>query len=220
MNERIKELAEQAFMVCLKGLDEKYEQQLERFAELIRQDEREACAKLCEEKALYFQYDFIPPYDVADSCAEEIRARGGEMKDGIALENIAHPEGDSVPDDHEINPDSLETVEIDIPIDERIKQLAEQAGYLPDMFGIGHWDMPECIKFAELATWLYDNYRQDEAFWKTNPYGWKRWQAVLEFMDSEDHTDQLPAFKEYIEKLDNLRKTDFRSIFPEIKHLL
>jgi sulfatase maturation enzyme AslB (radical SAM superfamily) len=76
------------------------------------------------------------------------------------------------------------------------------------------------IKFAELATWLYDNYRQDEAFWKTNPYGWKRWQAVLEFMDSEDHTDQLPAFKEYIEKLDNLRKTDFRSIFPEIKHLL
>jgi hypothetical protein len=41
MNERIKELAEQAFMVCLKGLDEKYEQQLERFAELVRQDERE-----------------------------------------------------------------------------------------------------------------------------------------------------------------------------------
>jgi hypothetical protein len=37
--------------------------------------EREACAKVCDEKALYFQYDFIPPYDVADSCAEEIRAR-------------------------------------------------------------------------------------------------------------------------------------------------
>ena len=32
----------------------------------------------------------------------------------------------------------------------RIKELAEQAGYLPDMFGIGHWDMPECKKFAEL----------------------------------------------------------------------
>lgn len=40
--------------------------------------EREVCAKLCDEKALYFQYDFIPPYDVADSCAEEIRARGKE----------------------------------------------------------------------------------------------------------------------------------------------
>jgi hypothetical protein len=78
--------------------------------------EREACAKLCEEKDLYFQYDFIAPYDVADSCAEEIRARGDEMKDGIALESIAHPEGDPVPDDHEINPDSLETVEIRMPV--------------------------------------------------------------------------------------------------------
>lgn len=35
-------------------------------------------------------------------------------------------------------------------MNERIKELAVQAGYLPDMFGIGHWDMPECEKFAEL----------------------------------------------------------------------
>jgi len=35
-------------------------------------------------------------------------------------------------------------------MNERIRQLAEQAGYLPDNFGIGHWDMPECKKFAEL----------------------------------------------------------------------
>ena len=77
MNERIKEFAEQA------GIEYSsqwtywtaYGQDLERFAELVRQDEREACAKLCDEKALYFQYDFIPPYDVANSCAEEIRAR-------------------------------------------------------------------------------------------------------------------------------------------------
>ena len=48
MNKEIKELAEQAFMVCLKGADEKHLEQLERFAELVRQDEREACAKLCD----------------------------------------------------------------------------------------------------------------------------------------------------------------------------
>ena len=35
-------------------------------------------------------------------------------------------------------------------MNERILQLAEQAGYEKDMFGIGHWDMPECKKFAEL----------------------------------------------------------------------
>ena len=33
---------------------------------------------------------------------------------------------------------------------ERIRELALQAGYQEDMFGIGHWDMPECKKFAEL----------------------------------------------------------------------
>jgi hypothetical protein len=34
-------------------------------------------------------------------------------------------------------------------MNERIRELAEQAGYEKDMFGIGHWDMPECKKFAE-----------------------------------------------------------------------
>jgi hypothetical protein len=35
-------------------------------------------------------------------------------------------------------------------MNERIQQLAEQAGYKKDMFGVGHWDMPECQKFAGL----------------------------------------------------------------------
>ena len=35
-------------------------------------------------------------------------------------------------------------------MNERIQQLAEQAGYQKDSFGVGHWDMPECKKFAEL----------------------------------------------------------------------
>ena len=35
-------------------------------------------------------------------------------------------------------------------MNERIRELAEQAGYTKDMFGVGHWDMPECKKFAEL----------------------------------------------------------------------
>jgi len=74
--------------------------------------------------------------------------------------------------------------------------------------------------FGELANWLHDNYRQDEDFWKLNPYGWKRWQAVLDFMDAEDHEDQLPAFKEYIQRMELLRGTDFKTTFPELAHLL
>jgi len=75
-------------------------------------------------------------------------------------------------------------------------------------------------KFAEFANWLEQHYRQDEDFWKKNPYGWKRWQAVLDFMDAEDHTHLLPAFKEYIDKLDIVRKTNFKTTFPELGHLI
>ena len=74
--------------------------------------------------------------------------------------------------------------------------------------------------FAMLANWLYINYRQDEDFWKDNPYGWQRWQAVLKFMDSEDHTHLLPAFREYIGRMETLRGTNFKSTFPELEHLI
>jgi hypothetical protein len=54
MNERLKELAEQAgFMVGYNA-----DAQLERFAELVRQDEREACANLIDRLA----YDSSYPY--------------------------------------------------------------------------------------------------------------------------------------------------------------
>lgn len=96
--------------------------------------------------------------------------------------------------------------------------------YIPTFLSIRclpHYDKEEVRKnFAEFANWLYKNYRQDEDFWKLNPYGWKRWQAILDFMDAEDHTDQLPAFVEYIEKMEAVRGTDFVSTFPELAHLL
>jgi molybdenum cofactor biosynthesis enzyme MoaA len=74
--------------------------------------------------------------------------------------------------------------------------------------------------FAEFANWLHEHYRQDDDFWKKNPYGWRRWQAILDFMDSEDHTAQLSAFRDYIVKLDSLRKTNFKLIFPDISHII
>ncbi len=74
--------------------------------------------------------------------------------------------------------------------------------------------------FGELANWLHENYRQDEDFWKQNPYGWKRWQAVLDFMDSEDHSHLLPGFKEYITKMDSIRNLSMAEVFPELAHLI
>ena len=96
--------------------------------------------------------------------------------------------------------------------------------YIPTFLSIRclpEYDKEQVRKsFADLATWLYANYRQDEDFWKQNPYGWKRWQAVLDFMDAEDHSAQLPAFVEYIEKMEAVRGTNFVKTFPELAHLL
>jgi hypothetical protein len=74
--------------------------------------------------------------------------------------------------------------------------------------------------FAELQDWLWNNYTQDAEFWETNPYGWKRWEGILDWMDAEDHTNLLPDFREYINTMDQQRKTDFKQTFPELAHLL
>lgn len=73
--------------------------------------------------------------------------------------------------------------------------------------------------FSELKEWLWNNYTQDDDFWKHNPYGWKRWESVLTHMDSQDHSHLLPSFKEYVEKLDTHRKLNAGKVFPELAHL-
>jgi hypothetical protein len=71
MNERLKELAVQAGMEwdthiwCWLANPP----HLEKFAELVRQDEREACAKVCESRYKAVDFDDF-------NCADEIRARG------------------------------------------------------------------------------------------------------------------------------------------------
>jgi len=74
--------------------------------------------------------------------------------------------------------------------------------------------------FDDLKQWLWNNYTQDSEFWETNPYGWKRWEGILEWMDAEDHTNLLPDFREYISTMDAHRGLDFKSVFPELAHLL
>jgi len=74
--------------------------------------------------------------------------------------------------------------------------------------------------FEELKDWLWENYTQDDEFWNTNPYGWKRWEGILNWMDENDHTNLLPDFREYINTMDAQRQTNFKNIFPELAHLL
>ena len=81
MNERLKELAEQVGATIHKAMHGEaisfLENDLERFVELVRQDEREACAKLCTEMGNgQTNQSLLDPWD----CAEAIRARGNRTK--------------------------------------------------------------------------------------------------------------------------------------------
>jgi len=67
---------------------------------------------------------------------------------------------------------------LEITMNERIKELAEQAGYTKDMFGIGHWDMPECQKFAELIV------RECAALAKSKS-------EYIQSMETDDRGDQM-----------------------------
>jgi MoaA/NifB/PqqE/SkfB family radical SAM enzyme len=52
-----------------------------------------------------------------------------------------------------------------------------------------------------------------------SPYGIKRLKSLTNFMMSEDWSRRLPQLKEYLFKLDGLRKTDFNKTFPEMQNI-
>lgn len=60
---------EQGFLLRVTGIDE----DLERFAALVAAAEREACARVCEERQEVFQKYYTK--GLAAMCAEAIRAR-------------------------------------------------------------------------------------------------------------------------------------------------
>jgi hypothetical protein len=72
MNERLKELVRQAKPSPNLIWEDA---ELERFAELVRQDEREACAKLCENLAMEVANKNFIAIDQRQFCAKQIRAR-------------------------------------------------------------------------------------------------------------------------------------------------
>ncbi len=89
MNKQLKELAEQAGVSFHHALGATYtygklSEILERFAKLVRQDERELCAKLCDLFAkssanVPSRYEFMG--ESAQECANLVRARGNHEQD-------------------------------------------------------------------------------------------------------------------------------------------
>lgn len=57
--------------------------------------------------------------------------------------------------------------------------------------------------------------RTDNEF-MSNPYGYKRWQGLVQYMNQEDWSHKLPMLLEYLEVTDSTRGLNFRNIFPEL----
>jgi hypothetical protein len=74
--------------------------------------------------------------------------------------------------------------------------------------------------FMQFKSYLYNWHSASDEFWNKQPGGWKRWKDVLAHMNAADQSHLLPDFKEYVTKLDSIRGSDAKSVFPELGHLL
>lgn len=91
--------------------------------------------------------------------------------------------------------------------------------YLPSYLNVRV--LPKHIKDKVSASVDYFCTRQsrNEEFMQ-NPYGYKRWQGLAQYMNAEDWSHKLPTTVDYLETCDSTRGTDFRKVFPELKDLL
>ena len=83
-------------------------------------------------------------------------------------------------------------------------------------------------KFDKFIAWLEENWQKCDGLgtttkeeWITAAYGIRRLKGMLSFMNSGDWSRQrMPEFIEYINKMDGIRETNFRDVFPEMAPLL
>ena len=74
-------------------------------------------------------------------------------------------------------------------------------------------------KYENFYPWLEKRFKNNKKF-PSHPYGIQRLKSICCFMNSEDWSARLPEFQEYIKKMDKIRKTDFKTTFPEMANLL
>lgn len=92
------------------------------------------------------------------------------------------------------------------------------------------WFKKECRrKYEEFYSWLEDNWEKclpvwykgkiDYNQWRQSPYGIKRLDGMLSFMESEDWSIRLPEMKEFLEVCDRQRNLNWQEVFPEMKDI-
>jgi hypothetical protein len=74
-------------------------------------------------------------------------------------------------------------------------------------------------KYENYCEKLSERFQDDESF-LNNAYGVKRLMGLVKFMESEDWSQRMPEFQEYIKLLDKTRGHSFEKTFPEMAHLI
>ena len=90
--------------------------------------------------------------------------------------------------------------------------------YLPSYLNVRV--LPKHLKDKVAQQVDYFCFRQSRnAEFNNNPYGFKRWQGLVQYMMAEDWSNKLPMLEDYLTVTDTQRNTDFRKIFPELQNL-
>lgn len=87
------------------------------------------------------------------------------------------------------------------------------------------WFKNKCEKkYEDFYPWLEDNWELSGAPSKevflAAPYGINRMKGMISFMKSEDWSNRMPEFVEYIKIMDEIRDTNFVDTFPKMKELI
>jgi organic radical activating enzyme len=90
--------------------------------------------------------------------------------------------------------------------------------YLPSYLNVRV--LPQHLKAKVIKSIEYFcSRRSNDTEFMQNPYGYKRWQGLVQYMMAEDWSNKLPLLYDYLTVTDEQRGTDFRQVFPELKDL-
>jgi MoaA/NifB/PqqE/SkfB family radical SAM enzyme len=87
--------------------------------------------------------------------------------------------------------------------------------YLPSYLNVRVLPKHLKNKVSETVDYFCRGRMRDNEF-VNNPYGLKRWQGLVHYMNEEDWSDKLPILHDYLSVTDQQRGTDYKKVFPEL----
>ena len=78
----------------------------------------------------------------------------------------------------------------------------------------------ELKKLAESKLNKFIESQKNNQRFVNDPMGQRRWLGLIKYMNQEDWSSKLPILKDYLDVCDSTRKTNYKTIFPELNHII